>query len=306
MKNKPTVIRNATPVKMKVTLFGKHKSKTSGKPLTKKQGIANRRKSIIETLFGDFRVLGKTVHIGNSNSICRVSDETNIIEGNELFTLLDRKIQEFLVACVIELRNEHFLKGVDETQSYLNADKKAVEYCMNKYPKTKKIFWVFALSRLFRDKMNGFQVRRFENLLKVMKAKNDKGAVKYVKEYKKSVEANERIMNMQVSNPLETKVKARKFNVGVKVKLPKKIRGGNMKMPKLSILRGEMMTTEKNVTMRGNSNVDMEARLLKKHPQYRVIEKSAVRDNFGMGGFKYYQHFWVGLKSTTKKTSKKK
>jgi len=52
---------------------------------------------------------------------------------------------------------------------------------------------------------------------------------------------------------------------------------------------------EKNITMRNNSGKDMEEKLKDKYPNATVIYKGSVHNNFGAGGFKYYQHFWCKI-----------
>ena len=50
------------------------------------------------------------------------------------------------------------------------------------------------------------------------------------------------------------------------------------------------------ITFRSNSFKDMADKIIKKYPDYYVFDKGGINDNFGMGGFKYYQHFWLKLK----------
>lgn len=56
------------------------------------------------------------------------------------------------------------------------------------------------------------------------------------------------------------------------------------------------MNKQKNITMRGNKQEDMEFRLKKKHTNAVVLDKGSVCNNFNAGGYKYYQHFWCEIK----------
>lgn len=57
---------------------------------------------------------------------------------------------------------------------------------------------------------------------------------------------------------------------------------------------------EKAITMRSNKKSDMTDLLLKKYPNVEVIDTGKVCNNFGAGGKKYYQRFWVRIKDELK------
>jgi hypothetical protein len=63
---------------------------------------------------------------------------------------------------------------------------------------------------------------------------------------------------------------------------------------------------EKNITMRSNQNKDMTDKLVKKFPDVEILKKGIVCDNFGCGGFKYYQHFWCRIRVSNPFKVKKK
>jgi len=50
------------------------------------------------------------------------------------------------------------------------------------------------------------------------------------------------------------------------------------------------------ITIRGNRNIDMSDNVLKKRPHLYIIDKGKVSNNFGSGGFKYYQRFLCRFK----------
>jgi len=55
------------------------------------------------------------------------------------------------------------------------------------------------------------------------------------------------------------------------------------------------------ITIRGNRNKDMSERFEKKYPHLEIVDKGKVSNNFGAGGFKFYQHFLCRWKPICKK-----
>jgi hypothetical protein len=86
------------------------------------------------------KVLGETVYIMENQTILRIGHTTKTIEGNRMFSLLDKKIQEFMVHLVLCL-----LKSKSKNNNrYFKTDKIALDFIMKKYPKKPKEFWYSA------------------------------------------------------------------------------------------------------------------------------------------------------------------
>jgi hypothetical protein len=72
-----------------------------------------------------------------NQTILRIGHTTKTIEGNRMFSLLDKKIQEFMVHLVLCL-----LKSKSKNNNrYFKTDKIALDFIMKKYPKKPKEFW---------------------------------------------------------------------------------------------------------------------------------------------------------------------
>ena len=102
------------------------------------QTIADAMKmAIIKNSIHKIKVLGETVYIMENQTILRIGHTTKTIEGNRMFSLLDKKIQEFMVHLVLCL-----LKSKSKNNNrYFKTDKIALDFIMKKYPKKPKEFW---------------------------------------------------------------------------------------------------------------------------------------------------------------------
>jgi hypothetical protein len=90
------------------------------------------------------KVLGETVYIMENQTILRIGNTTKTIEGSRMFSLLDKKIQEFtvhLVLCLVKSK----AKG---NNKYFKVDKMALDFITEKYPKKPKQFWYSAFTTL--------------------------------------------------------------------------------------------------------------------------------------------------------------
>lgn len=90
------------------------------------------------------KVLGQTVYIMENQSILRIGHTAKTIEGNRIFSLLDKKIQEFmvyLVLCLLKTKKE-------SNNKYLKADRLALNFIVEKYPKKPKEFWYSAFKTI--------------------------------------------------------------------------------------------------------------------------------------------------------------
>lgn len=93
------------------------------------------------------KVLGETVYIIENITILRISHDTKMISGNRMFSLLDKKIQEFMVYLVL-----CFLKTkADKYDKYFKVDKMALDFITEKYPKKPKEFWYSAFKIILQS-----------------------------------------------------------------------------------------------------------------------------------------------------------
>jgi hypothetical protein len=102
----------------------------------KKESVKIVKPNTVHTI----KVLGETVYIMENQSILRIGHTSKTIEGNRMFSLLDKKIQEFmvhLVLCLLKTKKE-------SNNKYLKADKMALDFIVEKYPKKSKEFWYSA------------------------------------------------------------------------------------------------------------------------------------------------------------------
>jgi len=94
------------------------------------------------------KVLGKTVYIiEDKNFILRIGHTSKEIHGSQLFSILDKKIQEFMVyhvLCLIKTKN----KG---RSRFFKVDKMAFDFITEKYPKKPIQYWYSALIAIFLD-----------------------------------------------------------------------------------------------------------------------------------------------------------
>lgn len=274
------------------------------KPKTKinhKSKVKPENKSKTKTLkqmLISFKVLGYKVYVSDIPTILRIGNTTGILECSERFVLLDKKIQEFFVVQMLDVyKNKAKTKGsrVDYNKTYMNADKKALMYVTEKYPTTPKLFWVFALKNIFMENMIDMNRLRLENIIKLLKCQKGTGAQKILSKYKEKEQEQKMfdkisLHDLEISKAAASKLSYSNKNDSNKKKSAPKLVGSN----------------EKNITMRSNKMSDMSNQLLRKHPQYTILDKGLICNNFGIGGFKYYQRFWVRLKKSGKKKSQNK
>jgi hypothetical protein len=94
------------------------------------------------------KVLGKTVYIiEDKNFILRIGHTTKTIHGSRLFSILDKKIQEFMVyhvSCLVKSKT----KGHNR---FFKVDKMALDFIAEKYPKKPLQYWYSALIAIFSD-----------------------------------------------------------------------------------------------------------------------------------------------------------
>lgn len=109
------------------------------------------------------KVLGETVYIMENQTILRIGHTTKTIEGNRMFSLLDKKIQEFMVHLVLCLLKSK-AKG---NNRYFKVDKMALDFITEKYPKKPKEFWYSAFTIILQS--NSSESNGHLNLLRVTK-----------------------------------------------------------------------------------------------------------------------------------------
>jgi hypothetical protein len=109
------------------------------------------------------KVLGETVYIMENQTILRIGHTTKTIEGNRMFSLLDKKIQEFMVHLVLCLVKSK-AKG---NNRYFKVDKMALDFITEKYPKKPKQFWYSAFQIILQS--NSSESNGHLNLLRVEK-----------------------------------------------------------------------------------------------------------------------------------------
>lgn len=94
------------------------------------------------------KLLGNTIYITeDKNFILRIGHTTKTIEGSRLFSILDKKIQEFMVhhvSCLVKSK----IKGHNR---FFKVDKMAFDFITKKYPKKPKQYWYSALIAIFSD-----------------------------------------------------------------------------------------------------------------------------------------------------------
>jgi hypothetical protein len=93
------------------------------------------------------KVLGETVYIMENQTILRIGNTTKTIEGSRMFSLLDKKIQEFMVHLVLCLVKSK-AKG---SNRYFKVDKMALDFITEKYPKKPKEFWYSAFKIILQS-----------------------------------------------------------------------------------------------------------------------------------------------------------
>lgn len=271
-------------IKIKIT-------QNKNKPTHKSQ-VAKLKQSLIERMFGDFRVLGRKIYVSDIPTIFRIGHLTGILECSERFTLLDKKIQEFFVVQMLDIyENQKNLKS-NYNKVYLDADKKALSYVLKKYPKTPKIFWIFALKNILSENMIQMNILRIENAISVLKSKNDKNIKKISEQYKKQAEEHNLLNKSAIKSGYDKTATYKNVN-SKNSKIENLIMTKRTKTSPDNVLHKR---EEKNITMRSNKMSDMSNQLRRKYPQYTIIDKGLICNNFGIGGFKYYQRFWVRLK----------
>lgn len=261
--------------KIKIT----HKKNKS----TNKYQIQKFKQQLVERMLGDFRVLGHKIYVSDIPTIFRVSHSTGILECNDRFVILDKKIQEFFVVQMLDIfKNQKKARGsqAEYNKMYMNADKKALMYVTKQYPSVPKTYWLFAIQNILSYNMIPMNRLRIENAISVLKQKKDKSAKEILGKYKEKEKEQKMFDNAAVSGSVISKLK------------PKALKSGGHK--------------DKNITMRSNKMSDMSNQLRRKYPQYTIIDKGLICNNFGIGGFKYYQRFWVRPKTTSNKTPKNK
>ncbi len=152
----------------------------------KKDRIKKVSQKTIKDSIGNIKVLGTKVYISNQDTgLVAIGDDSGLIRCNQIFTLLEPKIQEFTIIVVKQLLK---YKSEYGELKYLKSDEEALKYVIKKYPRTTKLFWVLAMKILFAEIVSGLNLNRLKNVSRLLKINNDKGVRKIIGEYKKELD----------------------------------------------------------------------------------------------------------------------
>ena len=122
------------------------------------------RQQVVDRSEQMLRITNKDVYISSScPTILRIGNDSKTLEGNYLFSILQKKAQEFMVQVCLGLTT------TEDVGRYAKADALAFKRMVKKYPKTQKSYWLRIFITLIDKESSELNFKRCKNIIELTK-----------------------------------------------------------------------------------------------------------------------------------------